>query len=81
MTREDWVKHIEESEQITRPTAGGSIEAWKEAIRRHAAGKCPTCIARARQARQQKAAKAKRQAYADLGMVRVRGALGGVYYE
>jgi hypothetical protein len=39
---------------------------------------CPECAARRRTLR---AARARRQAYADLGMVRVRGSLGGTYYE
>lgn len=48
--------------------------------------KCQTCQDKSckecqRKERRRKAAKARRQVYESLGMVRVRGALGGVYYE
>lgn len=36
---------------------------------------------KAMRARRNAAARAKRQAYADLGMKRARGSLGGIYYE
>lgn len=42
---------------------------------------CPDCQARLKTRRANERARAIRQAYSDLGMVRVRGALGGVYYE
>jgi uncharacterized protein with PIN domain len=42
---------------------------------------CPECQARLRTKRANERAKAIRAAYADLGMVRVKGNLGGIYYE
>ena len=50
-------------------------------INTHDRTKCTICRARARTFRATEAAKAKRQVYADMGMKRVRGNLGGVYYE
>ncbi len=50
-------------------------------------GHCDECEAErnakrlARNAARRAAARETRQAYADLGLVRVRGALGGIYYE
>jgi uncharacterized protein with PIN domain len=42
---------------------------------------CPECQARLRTKRANERARAIRAAYSDLGMVRVKGNLGGVYYE
>lgn len=43
---------------------------------------CPACEkSRARRKRQREAAKAKRELMKSLGLTRVRGALGGIYYE
>ena len=81
MTRTQWVEHIEETESIVRPGKGGSLEAWRAAVILHVVRHCPDCAKRACQVRANKRAKAVRQCYADLGMTRVRGALGGVYYE
>ena len=40
--------------------------------------RCAECE---RKAKRRKAARVRRDVYASLGMVRVRGALGGVYHE
>ena len=42
---------------------------------------CPDCQARLRTKRANERARAIRSTYSDLGMVRVKGSLGGVYYE
>jgi hypothetical protein len=42
---------------------------------------CPICCARRKTKRANQRAKAIRSAYADCGMTRVRGNLGGIYYE
>jgi len=42
---------------------------------------CPLCLARLKTKRANERAKAIRAAYSDLGMVRVKGNLGGIYYE
>jgi uncharacterized Zn finger protein (UPF0148 family) len=45
---------------------------------------CPTCKRKARQARQARARQARQareSVMRDMGLVKVRGALGGVYWE
>jgi alpha-D-ribose 1-methylphosphonate 5-triphosphate synthase subunit PhnG len=47
----------------------------------HDSRECPICKARAKTIRANMRTKAIRSVYADLGMVRVKGNLGGTYYE
>lgn len=42
---------------------------------------CPVCLRRVKTIKANAKARAIRLAYRDLGMVRVKGSLGGVYYE
>ena len=42
---------------------------------------CPECLARRKTKRANDAARARHDAYASVGMVRVKGAMGGTYYE
>jgi len=42
---------------------------------------CPQCQARLKTKRANERAGAIRAAYSDLGMIRVKGNLGGIYYE
>lgn len=42
---------------------------------------CPACRTKLRRARARAQRKANHEAMLSLGLVRVRGALGGVYYE
>lgn len=42
---------------------------------------CPACKARVKTHLANERAKAKRDIYESLGLVRVRGTLGGIYYE
>lgn len=82
MKRETWVKHIEVSENLVRPSAGGDLAAWKEAVSRHVEHKCPVCRQRATSRRRNQRVKAKRQVYRDCGLTRVVGSVSGrVYFE
>jgi len=59
-------------------------EQWFDHIKtagEHDRNTCPDCQARMKTRRANARAKAIRQVYADCGMVRVKGALGGIYYE
>jgi len=59
-------------------------EQWFDHIKtagEHDRNNCPDCQARMKTRRANARAKAIRQVYADCGMVRVKGALGGIYYE
>lgn len=82
MTKEAWKVHIETTEGITRPSLGGSKEAWTAARQKHAQEHCPHCIARFKTKKRTAAAKSYRHAMKDLGMTRVIGSVSGsVYYE
>ena len=85
MTKESWMRHIEEASGLLRPSNenGTMADIWKEAIRYHQAMRpdCPECKDRRNTRRRNQAARAKHEAYLAVGMVRVRGALGGIYYE
>jgi len=81
MTKENWIKHIEESEhcnikEITKNEWLGYL-----LVHREERPECPECKARKKSREANLRAKNHRAAYRDLGMKRVRGSLGGVYYE
>lgn len=75
MTKENWVKHIEDQ--------AGHYPINKDDVVAHKAASpnCPVCKARARTRAASSRAKTIREIYTDLGMHRVKGALGGTYYE
>jgi hypothetical protein len=65
-----------------------TAQKWREHAREargaepeHDYGTCMLCQARLKTIKANIRARAIRSAYADLGMVRVRGSLGGIYYE
>jgi hypothetical protein len=72
MTKEQWFAHLTE-------TIGTEPKGMKDRFKAHLP--CKICSLRWATKRKNDAAKHKRQVYADLGMKRVVGALGGVYYE
>jgi hypothetical protein len=87
MTKEQWIKHMQGATGLAHPDKIGSMRSerieWHEAMHKHATD-CPNCFecaARLRTIKANLAAKTTRHIYADLGMKRVRGALGGIYYE
>jgi hypothetical protein len=81
MKKETWIKHIEDTEGLIRPTNGGSKELWHSATARHLADNCPICNARRKQRKRNMDARLRHAAMTDLGLKRVRGNLGGIYYE
>mgnify|MGYP001589828832 CR=1 FL=1 len=80
MTKETWFKHID-TLGIIRPSLGGTKEQYTADLKAHMATGCPECKARLATKKANYRARAKHQAYLDAGLVRVRGALGGTYYE
>ena len=59
-------------------------EAWKkhkEETGPHDYATCDICKVRMRTIKANNRAREIRQVYSDLGLKRVRGALGGIYYE
>lgn len=81
MTKEAWVKHIEFSENLDRPSLGGDKDRWIAAVRRHAAVGCIHCAARARTRRATMGRKAMDQARLDAGLRRGRTGLGRLIWE
>ena len=88
MTKENWIKHIEETRGLTRPSISGDKKLWSEFIASHCydkgfgnASSCSICKERRKTKRSNDRAKAIHEAYTSCGMTRVHGALGGVYYE
>jgi hypothetical protein len=82
MTKVQWVEHIESTEGLVRPSAGGDKEAWKAAVMRHIERQCHVCQQRATSLRQNRAARVRRQVYRSMGLTAVRGSLSGkVYWE
>lgn len=81
MSNDEWVKHLEEATGLVRPSKGGDWDAWQEAYRNHGAKDCPACRAREAQIRRNRQRREIHAAHLSCGLVRVRGALGGVYYE
>jgi hypothetical protein len=80
MQKEIWKRHIEETSGLIRPSLSGEIDNWKAFLKSHC-DTCQLCKARLKTRRANRNAREHRQVYADLGMTRVVGALGGVYYE
>lgn len=48
MNKETWIKHMEETNGIIRPSQGGNKDTWKEYIVEHKAFNCELCADRAR---------------------------------
>jgi hypothetical protein len=80
MGKNEWVRHIEETEGIVRPSAGGDKEAWKAAVMRHVERQCHVCQQRATSLRQNRSARIRRNVYRDMGLLPVRGPLSGKTY-
>jgi hypothetical protein len=80
MTKENWKLHIEKEGNIIRPSHGGSKLAWSNFLHSHCQG-CLDCMARKKTQLANFNAKAKHEALTSIGLVRVKGALGGTYYE
>jgi hypothetical protein len=78
MTKQTWLNHISEVTGLN-PNDDGI----KEAVRYHGVmiPDCPECKARKATRKRNFAARAKHEAYTSCGMKRVRGSLGGIYYE
>lgn len=80
MNKENWIKHMED-EGIVRPTRGGDKLTWQETIKAHKNADCQDCKARAKTRKSNRYARERHEALSSLGLKRVVGNLGGVYYE
>jgi hypothetical protein len=83
MTKKQWQEHIDGilPAGIIRPSLGGDKEQYRAWYNEHLKTECPECNARRKTRRANENARMKRNVYALLGMKRVVGMLGGVYYE
>ena len=81
MTKEKWIQHIEMSENLVRPSILGNNFLWAPALKRHQDTGCGSCKDRQATRNRNKNARDKREVYESLGLKRVTGELGGVYYE
>ena len=66
MNKETWKKHIEESENIVRPSLGGIKQLWQTALQKHADNRCPACLQRKSQLRFNLYAREKNQILKEL---------------
>lgn len=83
MKKQEWLDHIDSClpPDISRPSVNkGDLEQYRTWMKAHAPT-CPQCAARRRTVDHVENARMKRDVYASLGLKRVVGALGGVYYE
>ena len=84
MSKSEWVKHLESATGLIRPSmAPMNRELWKEAVLRHREEHpdCKPCLDRMKTKRSNANRRAHSDVYRSLGMVMVRGSLGGVYWE
>lgn len=80
MTKQAWFTHID-GVGLVRPSLGGNRVEYAQQLKAHIASGCAECKARLQTKRASGNARAKHEAYLSAGLVRVRGALGGIYYE
>jgi hypothetical protein len=82
MKKQDWLDHIDRllPDGLKRPSQGGDKKTYHKWLSKHKPT-CNVCAARMITFRANDRAKAIRNVYASLGLKRVVGALGGVYYE
>lgn len=81
MTKETWISHMKETTGLVPPSQGGDRTAWQGAIKAHSALNCAECKARGKTKSKSLARAMRDQAMRDCGLVKVRGASGGVYWE
>ena len=81
MTRATWVQHMFDTAGLTIPTSNAEVAVWRQVHKEHLEAGCKACLERKRTHDKQEAAKARDEAYRSLGLVKVKGDLGGTYWE
>ena len=81
MSRDDWVKHMLQTAGLSSIMTEEHRRSYLAAKQAHDHANCIDCKARLRNIRANRARVEKDQAMRDLGLVKVKGALGGTYYE
>ena len=77
MTRENWIKHIEQTENIIRPSRGGNDNLWIEAVRKHQKNDCGSCMAREKTRNANIYRKQRERVMLDCGLTKYRHPLTG----
>ena len=86
MNKENWLKHIAETEMLVLPEIDSlnyhsHYRLWKQKHSEHLEKKCLSCLDRRNTRSAQEARKARHEAMLSLGLTKVKGNLGGTYYE
>jgi hypothetical protein len=81
MTREVWVQHMFDTDGLLLPTSQAEVASWRQVHKKHLKSGCKVCLERKRTYDKQASVKARDNAYRSLGLVKVRGRLGGTYWE
>lgn len=70
-----------ETAGLTVPTSPAEMSVWKRVHLEHISHGCKACLDRKRTKDHNDNRKAKEEAYKSCGLVKVKGALGGTYWE
>lgn len=86
MTKEQWIRHIEQETGNLRPSDENGVmsDVWKQGIRDHTANhpKCEQCKARRKTRRAAMNKKTREDICRDMGLTKVIGAVSGhIYWE
>lgn len=81
MTKEEYKRHVETCHNVIRPSHGGSMDAWKQAVRDCIAAKHPEAASRQKTLKHNRNARIHHAVLTSMGLTRVKGAMGGTYYE
>ena len=82
MTKQAWRQHMKDETGIEWERATNEERHIFRAVHHdHLETGCPECASRERTRRATANRRARSQAMRDLGLVRVHGALGGIYWE
>lgn len=83
MTKKKWINHMEEVTKSIHPSRGGNRVEWAKVGHEHLKNTpdCPECQARRKSRAKNREARIMSGVYKDLGMKKVKGSLGGTYWE
>ena len=81
MSKDEWVNHMRKVAGLTSILTDEDRRIYSAARQAHDFKSCPDCKARARNIRANRARIEKDMICRDMGLTKVRGALGGTYWE
>ncbi len=77
MTKENWIRHMEQTEGISAPSHFGDFNVWQAACKKHKENNCPECKARQRTYKANQYRKQREQVMLDCGLTKYRHPLTG----